>query len=600
MHHLDVDWLELARRAAVWRALSRKTRRYLLDIAPGDRLHREELGPDHGRLVNQKFIDVAGTGRISFHPSQRPFARALRAMSRHALLAEPAPWVLADYLRDQYTAAERQQFLRNGSGFWSATPEALVRDVSSTAWLRPALEAAERGADTQRNAEGDTVRDAGVLVRTVLECGGILAVENLPRALGRDVPASRLSAAVQTALRHVWVLATMSVDDLLPVLVLWPPSVARLRRPPAAAPQPAIPAAEAGLPFLIDDAAALLIAASSEPLRLRGNDFALFAKAAQRVQAALVPLPKLMFTMADWNDDIRVSAAIAYMKSLRYVQAGGTAGRNLRLEVTAAGRAWLSQPAPERLRALIDFVRVCPRDQSPASGTGRPSHLRVLAGEEGGRADVLEFDDDLAGFDDIDFDDDDFDDLDPDHTPRAGTPRLGLFGRDIRPSTLRDTLEAAVAEAYRRCNDGFVPVNSFARYHAEQHNPLVTTSDGSGWIDGLRVSTLTVEEAEDLWVDLLVGVLINRLVPLGGAVLGHVEGAGAGFRLTGAGRVILGLHDRFDVDDVPGLGPVHGAPAQIIVQPNFEIVFLESAAADEAELGRFAERAGRGLGTLFR
>jgi hypothetical protein len=53
-----------------------------------------------------------------------------------------------------------------------------------------------------------------------------------------------------------------------------------------------------------------------------------------------------------------------------------------------------------------------------------------------------------------------------------------------------------------------------------------------------------------------------------------------------------------------GAGGAHPdrAPAEgpLVVQPNFEIVFLAPAPGVEAELGRFCDRVGRGVGVLFR
>ncbi|HET7232613.1 MAG TPA: helicase-associated domain-containing protein, partial [Longimicrobium sp.] len=82
-----------------------------------------------------------------------------------------------------------------------------------------------------------------------------------------------------------------------------------------------------------------------------------------------------------------------------------------------------------------------------------------------------------------------------------------------------------------------------------------------------------------------------RLVPLGGARLGETA-EGIGFTLTPAGRYLLGATDEF----------THAAPdeGEVVVQPDFEIVFLAPAPRLEAELARFAERTGSGVGALFR
>jgi hypothetical protein len=56
---------------------------------------------------------------------------------------------------------------------------------------------------------------------------------------------------------------------------------------------------------------------------------------------------------------------------------------------------------------------------------------------------------------------------------------------------------------------------------------------------------------------------------------------------------LLGLAEDFDY------GHDHDAQGQLVVQPNFDIVFLSSSPLAEAALARFAERKGRGVGALF-
>ena len=46
-------------------------------------------------------------------------------------------------------------------------------------------------------------------------------------------------------------------------------------------------------------------------------------------------------------------------------------------------------------------------------------------------------------------------------------------------------------------------------------------------------------------------------------------------------------------------GHDHDAQGQLVVQPNFDVVFLSPSPLAEAALARFAERKGRGVGALF-
>ena len=78
------------------------------------------------------------------------------------------------------------------------------------------------------------------------------------------------------------------------------------------------------------------------------------------------------------------------------------------------------------------------------------------------------------------------------------------------------------------------------------------------------------------------------------------QGDRISFRLTDVGRYILGLAGDFSYR------PEKSAGGEIVVQPNFEIVFLSPSPLAEAMLARFAERlpsaarGRRGIGALFK
>ncbi|HEX8242345.1 MAG TPA: helicase-associated domain-containing protein, partial [Longimicrobium sp.] len=139
-----------------------------------------------------------------------------------------------------------------------------------------------------------------------------------------------------------------------------------------------------------------------------------------------------------------------------------------------------------------------------------------------------------------------------------------------------------------------LPFAEFAHYHAQENNPFLGP-------DGPRIRArsywsnepATVEAWEELWADLLLTFLARRLVPLGCAMLGRTQGGVIAFGLTDAGRYLLGGSDDFELAPEPGGG-------EVVVQPDFGIVFLAPAPRAEAELARIAERTGSGVGSLFR
>jgi hypothetical protein len=113
---------------------------------------------------------------------------------------------------------------------------------------------------------------------------------------------------------------------------------------------------------------------------------------------------------------------------------------------------------------------------------------------------------------------------------------------------------------------------------------------------GAAGTGLATEEAlEELWKSFL-GIFLGRcILSLGGAEAGVTQDGRPGFRMTDTGRLLLGMpRDGLPEPDDDDAG------AELIVQPNYEVVFLSPSPGAEAELGRFCERVGREVGVLFR
>ncbi len=147
--------------------------------------------------------------------------------------------------------------------------------------------------------------------------------------------------------------------------------------------------------------------------------------------------------------------------------------------------------------------------------------------------------------------------------------------------TQRDRLDAF------RSLEGAVPMEDFFASQAQGQNPLKRSAE--------RTRALTDEACkrlEDRWWSGLREILVDTLLP-SGVVRCANEGERIMIELTPAGRWALGLVDEFEWDE--------GVEADAFyVQPDFEVVFLAPSPSLEAEVGRFAERQGKGVGALFR
>jgi hypothetical protein len=105
----------------------------------------------------------------------------------------------------------------------------------------------------------------------------------------------------------------------------------------------------------------------------------------------------------------------------------------------------------------------------------------------------------------------------------------------------------------------------------------------------------TLEQREKLWLDTISNFLANVVMPLDGLEFGLQQNRRWAVRLTPAGRYLLGIDTTFIAKHE---GPPTGG---VIVQPNFDIVFLSASPLAAASIGRFSERIQHGsVGTIFR
>jgi hypothetical protein len=155
-----------------------------------------------------------------------------------------------------------------------------------------------------------------------------------------------------------------------------------------------------------------------------------------------------------------------------------------------------------------------------------------------------------------------------------------------------EDLASAVRHAVDRMDgQGFVGLHEFAEYEAAEHNPLESDTHD------LRVSwgwgQDTVESLRRTWTDELRAFVLNRLVLTEGARIGLDEEGALVFEPTSVGRYLVGLADTFERE-------VPDESGTVVVQPDFDVVFLGPAPETEGAVAGFAERLGHGVGTLFR
>jgi hypothetical protein len=575
----ELDWNDVLHHLPRWEALSPDARRKFLNIKPGQGFHLPSLGTGSGELGTSGML-VAPTGRGTLHalnPELRPLLIALRAADRLRPLHGTGGVLRQEYIQDQLDTFQSYRIAAPDRGYYDPRDRKGAADAASSAtWVRGFLEAESHAQamkwEEGRMTSGDRPRLVFPAVAAALRAL-VQALAPHPHGvplhsvcrLAADARPDTVATALAAGLRYL--LVFVSIDRNANAFVGLLPAVAARLSASVAPPAPVQARETFTAPFRVGDMTAVLVEAATEPIAIRAADGSLYVRAQRAIAARLASIPPWVqqfaergATCADDGDDdepweengasedagiirrVEMAAHVALVLRLASVKSAG--GRH-RFEPTRAGRGWLARGEGERLREVLSAFRELPQRNPTAYGASG----------------ALEFFGASLGF------------------------QMQDRGIDAR---------AALSTAFLSVRPGsLAPFMDFVRYHARESNPYLATGKPVRARSYWSGEPTTIEGWEDTWASMLLTFLARRLVPLGCAVLGRLEDGDIAFGLTDAGRYLLGAVDEFELAPEPGGG-------EVVVQPDFEIVFLAPAARAEAELARIAERTGSGVGVLFR
>ncbi|MBB4639239.1 helicase-associated domain-containing protein [Longimicrobium terrae] len=568
----ELDWEAVLAELPRWERLSVEARRAFLRITPGIAISPDALGAAADELVAEGMIFPPGPRGTNYPhaPEVRPLLSALRAMHRTQPLGGAGGRLPQRYLQDQFTIAEVQAFASQGGFRYWADHSQIAALASSVDWVKSFLDAgtgagAARWAKARQKSTDAQPLGSPAVARSLRELVEALAGSPAGAPLGTldallpNAVQSTQTAALAAGLRYLLVFASLD-DRTLEARIGLLPNVIRKMGPPPSPPSAVEVSAAWDAPFRLTDMTTVLVDAAVEPLPVRGSDGGLYVRTLRALTARLLPVPAWVedFLLArvqtgayveapaedvESRAELRITGALNTLSRMDFAEVK-KASERYQLSALPPGRAWLALGEGERLKQVLDAVR--------GSAQRNPGDWSI------------------------------------------GTESVDFFGTRFGFSVAEDVdLRTSLAAAFLSIPAGeWVEADPFIQYYAESANPLL---DRAGPLrhrnSSYGASPSTREAWEEVWAQVLLEFLRQRLVPLGGARLGRGPG-GTAFTLTDAGRYLLGATDTFSF-----AAPTEG---DVLVKPDFEIVFLAPAPRLEAEFGRFAERTGSGVGTLFR
>ncbi len=583
MKLIEIDWHDFFRRLEVWQRLSTPARAAFARMQPSQPQSLTKFMGDHPILVEAGFLTLNKGGKnLRVNKECWPFVKTLRLIVGDDLLGNACFKAMHKYVTYQLHVNQREALCASmGLNRWQT--EELIQLAMSVRWLETFLALSESDV-TAREVPSEQpsystwsslrhsrtkplpkrpavpLETMKAVVRRFIACPEPIPIAELPSRMP-ELSADTLVGAVAMGVDRLLLFPGVRHDDMTLVLGLWPSITQRLHQPKPTIPTAVQPEQTFHGAYLLEDMTTVLVAASGKPIRLRCNDLAIFAQTAREIAANLMPVPQWVGLPGKSAVRARIDAATRWlraMKLLRYRSKGGSP----QLEPTRRAAEWLSHTPKSRLKTILDSIR--------PELSAQPSLERFPR---------LDDDEEGVYFDGYDL---------------SRSPRTAFLPFRMELATYSPTIPemtAALATAFGTVPEGhFWPVDAFLVWRSQEQNPRQKACSAARSRHAYRA--MTDEVLERQWAQNLADFLHLRLVPLGGARLGTARDATC-FTLTAAGRYLLGLAEDFDY------GHDHDAQRALVVQPNFEIVFLSPSPLAEATLARFAERKGCGIGALF-
>ncbi len=547
-------WSVVFDRLPAWTRLSRDTREFFAVKIPNDlRVPKQLLDPTCVANLRDAGFFKADVPRLP--PEARPFRRAIRAMHRNRIFDGENHGMRA-FVEDHLTQNEAVSLLdyRSYHGNHWRNAELLASDES---WVRGFLDS-RLGAEWEQqhtNQVRDTwlskVAAVDLLKKWIRQClDGDNPIPLADLMADHEQDPEIVSDALTAGVRYLLLFPALRSDTLDPVIGVWPEVHKRMNHQPPAPPE-AMESSPDGAdvfatPFLLHDMTTALVNSAPDGLRLRRSGGGLFKREVDKLSALLSPIRGDL--NLNTSVESRVYEACAWLDAMGLFRVKGERGKQPALVATDAGKEWLAKPIGNRLQDMLDTMRRAYKKRADRYMSFAGAQLRFVSHEinTGG-----------WGYDE---------ELDPQRH------LVGVFDG---------------------CEIGqWTNLNAFVDWAAEAANPPLRNVGGNRSHYG-RFIRQTAAQKEETWRRYVWHFVTDRLLPLGG-VQACVDASGVlHISLTAAGAYMLGRTDTFEY-------AVEESAGQVLVQPNFEIVFTSPAPAVESELAQCTERIGHGIGTLFR
>jgi hypothetical protein len=402
------------------------------------------------------------------------------------------------------------------------------------------------------------------MLRHCLEADGPVALSAIRAKVCRDEKTGIFEKAIRGITQ--WGLAFAVLDaSNNPALRLWPGMRERLSQDQR--PAPPLPVADGDpvetfrTPVVVTELHGIVLAAAAAPLSLNKKALATLPAAKAKEIGSRLPETPDWVCGGLYHRPNSLQVALGLGLDLGFLESveNKRYGEPWRLTASNPGRTWATLDATARLKTILETIRKR-RPGAPGSFSSNWSSY-----------------------------------------PDSGFYREA--GNAEKEVHLGDALYAAWGTLP---TDRWTPLEPLLDHLAVHANPIEASAGPGGVVRVARQARYSSSwQFIPTDVDLLIPearteleqFLTTRLVPLGAVTLGRHADGSVSVRLNEAGRFFLGLAGHFILEE-------NRSEGKVVVQPNFEVVFLGPNLAAESTFAVFAERitktASATTGSLFR
>ncbi len=517
--------------------------------------------PDHrfAELVDAGFLIQNSKKTPEIREDLKPYADTLSVMEKIPLFDGKADKNLLSVYLDAHFRYSHKRALETGlnCNYGGFGTDILVRELANPGRLDDFLETRSYSDWERRYSKCeieffDTEEIFGMtqtLVRHCLEKQNPLHVGRICK-LFPDKETVKISKAVSAGVYYALLFLALRTSDLESRAGVWPSIFQRARRSKPVKPRQATPETVFSRSVLMEDMTHAAVQACLEPLRIKLDGNGIYQRDLKQLEPGLVQVPPWVNDLFDCSASGRLEKAVQFLRLFNLIEYKGSPGKNRRIETSDDGRRWLDLSETQRVIFILERMR-------------RHNERNVA-------------------FEDVDHSERSFDYLNP-------YPPMRSIGLD-------KNLRRWIADAFKNIPlDTFYKIDTFLYHEKLQNNPLLKIAGPDDLIQVYVKNSLIPPDEEDLeniWETLIYQFLGSSLAYTGAASVSALKDGSLAFALTDLSRYLL--------NPEKARRPVEDKTPSVLIQPDFEIIFLSPSPGAERRIGRFAERIGYHIGAMFK